>query len=251
MMGGPLEALIFRLVTNMTSIADNLESVRRCIVEAATAAGRSPQAITLVAVSKTHPPEALREAYEAGQRHFGESYVQEALPKVDALRDLDGLIWHFIGPLQSNKTRAVAEQFDWVHSVDRLRIAERLSAQRPANRPPLQVCIQLNLNDETSKSGIPASELPALLDAVAALPGLRLRGLMCIPDPHQSPEALQSTFEHLRRLLLEQHPRHPGLDTLSMGMSEDLPQAIAAGSTMVRVGTAIFGQRPAPIRKPT
>ena len=200
--------------------------------------------VTLLAVSKTFAAGAVREAFAAGQRGFGENYVQEALAKIEVLADLRPAIeWHLIGPLQSNKTRAVAEAFDWVHSVDRLKIAERLAAQRPADRAPLQVCLQVNVSGETSKSGIAPDELPVLARAVATLPRLRLRGLMSIPEPAGDFEAQRRPHRRLRELLEALNREGLALDTLSMGMSADLEAAIAEGATLVRVGTAIFGGR--------
>jgi pyridoxal phosphate enzyme (YggS family) len=196
-----------------------------------------------VAVSKTFPPAAVRAAHAAGQRDFGENHAQEALAKVDALADL-ALVWHFIGPLQSNKTRQVAERFAWVHSIDRLKIAERLSAQRLEALPPLQVCIQVNVSGEATKSGVAPEEAPALARAVAALPRLRLRGLMAIPEPTDDSALQRRRFESLCTLQEQLVAAGLPLDTLSMGMSDDLEAAIAAGATMVRVGTAIFGARP-------
>lgn len=208
------------------------------------AAGREPGSVNLLAVSKLQSADAVRAVHAAGQRDFGENYVQEALGKMTALAGLD-IRWHLIGPLQSNKTREVAEHFAWVHSVDRLKIAQRLSAQRPAAMPPLQVCLQVNIDDEDSKSGCAPADLPALAEAVLALPGLRLRGLMCIPRPGNTPAlaALAKTRQDLLARLptLAAQP----FDTLSMGMSDDLDAAVAAGSTLVRIGTAIFGARPA------
>ena len=226
-------------------IADNLMQVQGRIASACAAAKRPVQSVTLLAVSKTWAAEAVREAFAAGQRAFGENYVQEGLDKIEALADLRTQIeWHLIGPLQSNKTRAVAESFDWVHSIDRLKIAERLSAQRPAALAPLSVCIQVNVSGEASKSGVAPADVAVLAHAVAALPRLRLRGLMAIPqvegdfDAQRRPHlALHELFEALRRDGLT-------LDTISAGMSGDLEAAIAAGATMVRVGTAIFGGRP-------
>ncbi len=204
--------------------------------------GRAPDSVALLAVSKLQPAAAIRAVHAAGQQAFGENYVQEAIDKMAELTDLD-LQWHLIGPLQSNKTRVVAEHFDWVHSVDRLKIAQRLSAQRPAGLAPLQICLQVNIDDEDSKSGCSLAELPALAEAVAALPGLRLRGLMVIPRPGNSAalHALAKTHADLLARLpaLAQQP----FDTLSMGMSDDLDEAVAAGSTLVRIGTAIFGAR--------
>lgn len=234
------EKSIFRRI--MSAIATNLQAVRQRVNAALRKAGRAPETLCLLAVSKTKPASAIEEAAGLGQRSFGENYVQEALTKIAALRQ-QPIEWHFIGPLQSNKTRAVAEHFDWVHSVDRLKIAERLSAQRPGHLPPLQVCIEINLSGESSKSGCRPEEASALCHAVAALPRLRLRGLMTIPAP-TGDFAMQSLpFRQLR--LIFEHLRTEGLalDTLSMGMSHDLEAAIAEGSTLVRIGTAIFGDR--------
>jgi pyridoxal phosphate enzyme (YggS family) len=201
----------------------------------------------LLAVSKLHPAQAVREALAAGQSAFGENYVQEALDKMAALADLRAAIeWHLIGPLQSNKTRAVAEAFDWVHSVDRLKIAQRLSDQRPAHLPPLNICLQINISGEASKSGLSPAEVSEIAPAVAALPRLRLRGLMSIPEPLHGPEAQRAPHRALRRLQDDLNRQGLALDTLSMGMSDDLEAAIAEGSTMVRVGTAVFGPRTAP-----
>ena len=227
----------------MTTIADSLDAVRARIRAACTAAGRDPAQVRLLAVSKTFGPDAVRAAHAAGQGAFGENYVQEGVDKIAALADL-ALEWHCIGPLQSNKTRAVAEHFDWVQSVDRLRIAQRLSEQRPADRPPLQVCIQVNIDGGANKSGVPPHEALALARAVSALPHLRLRGLMSIPEPAADARAAEAV--HRRALELLEALRAEGLelDTLSMGMTDDLEPAIRAGSTLVRVGTAIFGGRP-------
>jgi len=226
----------------MTAIASNLQAVRRAIGEAAQQADREASAITLLAVGKSFPAAALREAYQAGQRAFGENYLQEALEKIAALRGLP-LEWHFIGPIQSNKTRAIAENFSWVHSVDKLKIAERLSAQRPDALPPLNVCIQVNVSGEPSKSGAAPEEVAQLAQEVARLPRLKLRGLMAIPAPADSLAAQRRPFAHLHGLM--QHLRSLGLhvDTLSMGMSQDLKAAILEGATIVRVGSAIFGPR--------
>jgi len=226
----------------MTSISANLQAVAERIRQAAQAAGRKPESVALLAVSKTWPADAVREAAAAGQRAFGENYVQEGCAKVAELREL-GLEWHFIGPLQSNKTRPVAEAFDWVHSVDRLKIAERLSAQRDAHLPPLQVCIQVNVSGEESKSGVAPAEVEALAQAVAGLPRLQLRGLMAIPEPSDDPTVLHARFAELRKLRDRLAAGGLALDTLSMGMSHDLDVAVAEGATMVRVGTAIFGER--------
>ncbi len=225
-------------------IGDKLQQVRARIVTACTAAGRDPASVRLLAVSKTFPAEAVREARAAGQIAFGENYVQEGIAKIQALADLRGeLEWHCIGPLQSNKTRPVAEHFDWVHGIDRLKIAERLAEQRPAHLPPLQVCLQVNVDGGANKSGVPAEEALRLARAVAALPRLRLRGLMAIPEPAPDFESQRAVF--LRAAVLFETLRTAGLelDTLSLGMSADLEAAVAAGSTMVRVGTAIFGGR--------
>jgi len=229
----------------MSQLTQALYQVQSQLATAAQAAGRHPDTVRLLAVSKTFPADAIREVYAAGQRAFGENYVQELAAKATELAGL-AIEWHFIGPLQSNKTRIVAETAHWVHAIDRLKIAQRLSAQRPAHLPPLQVCVQVNVSGEDSKSGCSPAEAPALLQAVAALPGLQLRGLMCIPEPTQDAATLAARFGVLRQL--QQHMAAQGmvLDTLSMGMSSDMAQAIAAGSTLVRVGTAIFGARSYP-----
>ncbi len=226
----------------MTTISTNLQAVKRRIIGACSAASRDPDDIALLAVSKTFPAGALRAAHAAGQSRFGESYVQEALPKQAALADLE-LEWHFIGPLQSNKTRLVAEHFAWVHSVERLRIAERLAAQRPAGLPPLNVCVQVNVSGEASKRGCTPAEAPDLCRAVAQLPNLRLRGLMAIPEPTAESALARRQFGVLRELRDRLNTEGLTLDTLSMGMSHDLEDAIMAGATIVRVGTAIFGER--------
>jgi pyridoxal phosphate enzyme (YggS family) len=228
----------------MPDLIHNLDAVRQRIALAAQVAGRDPRSVALLAVSKTFPAEDVRAAHAAGQRAFGENYVQEALTKLDALADLrESIEWHFIGPLQSNKTRPVAERFDWVHSIDRLKIAQRLAEQRPDGMPPLNVCVQVNVSGEASKSGVPPEEAADVAHAIAALPKLRLRGLMAIPEPAGSIEqqrvphrALRELFDRLRAAGLE-------LDTLSMGMSDDLEAAVLEGATMVRIGTAIFGAR--------
>ncbi|BBP05619.1 YggS family pyridoxal phosphate enzyme [Sulfuriferula plumbiphila] len=225
----------------MDTLKNALQAVRTRIAAAACAAGRTPDAVELLAVSKTFGVDAIRAAAAAGQRAFGESYVQEALLKIAALADLS-LIWHFIGPLQRNKTRAVAEHFDWVHGVDRAIIAQRLNDARPATRPPLNVCVQVNVSGEASKSGVAPADLPALVQAVAQMPRLRLRGLMAIPAPGANPDRQRSQFRLLRRL---RDGLDIPLDTLSMGMSDDLEAAIAEGATLVRVGSAIFGWRQA------
>jgi len=230
----------------MSSIADNIESVTRRIQKATLAAGRPVESVHLLAVSKTRPAADLQEAFAAGQRAFGESYLQEALDKIAALADLDGLEWHFIGPIQSNKTRQIAASFDWVHGVDRLKIARRLSEQRDPQLPPLNICLQVNIDNEASKSGCRLEELPELVAGVGQLANLRLRGLMAIPDPQQDDQGLRSSFHRLADALAELRHRFPDagpLDTLSMGMSDDLELAIAEGATWVRVGTALFGAR--------
>jgi PLP dependent protein len=226
------------------SIAQHLEEVRQRIEKAAHEASREASSVTLLAVSKTFPADDVRAAFDAGQRKFGENYVQEGVAKIAALGELRGEIeWHFIGPLQSNKTKVVAEQFDWVHSVDRLKIAERLSAQRPDGAPALNVCIQVNVSGETSKSGVEPHEAAALAHAVAALPGLRLRGLMAIPEPADTLDAQRIPHARLRELMNTLRADGLDLDTLSMGMSADLEAAVLEGATMVRIGTAIFGAR--------
>lgn len=223
----------------MSTIADNLSTLAARIRAAALAAGREPSAVQLLAVSKTKPAAAVREAFAAGVRDVGENYLQEALNKQGELTDLP-LTWHFIGPIQSNKTRAIAEHFDWVHSVDRLKIAQRLSEQRPDNLAALNICLQVNVSGEASKSGCTPEELPALASAIAALPRLRLRGLMAIPEPTDDEAAQQAAFARVREL---QASLQLPLDTLSMGMSHDLEAAIAQGATWVRIGTALFGAR--------
>lgn len=226
----------------MTTISANLQAVRARIEAAARKYGRNPDDISLLAVSKTWPADDVRQAVAAGQREFGENYVQEGVDKVTELAAA-GLIWHFIGPLQSNKTRRVAETFDWVHSIDRLKIAERLSEQRPENLPPLQVCLQINISGEETKSGLGLSELPELAAQVSRLPRLKLRGLMAIPAPLADFEAQRQSFRQVRQMYEQLQQEGFALDTLSMGMTHDLEAAIAEGATMVRVGTAIFGER--------
>lgn len=223
----------------MSTIADNILEVSSRIHAAALAANRAKNSVQLLAVSKTKPAQDLREAYAAGLRDFGENYLQEALGKQLELADLP-LIWHFIGPIQSNKTRAIAEHFDWVHSVDRLKIAQRLSEQRPVGLPPLNICIQVNVSGEASKSGCTPADLPALTNAINALPRLKLRGLMAIPEPTEDRAAQDAAFAAVQSL---QASLNLPLDTLSMGMSHDLESAIAQGATWVRIGTALFGAR--------
>lgn len=228
----------------MPDLIHNLEAVQQRIALAAHVAGRDTRSITLLAVSKTFPAEDVRAAYVAGQRAFGENYVQEAITKIEALADLRAsLEWHFIGPLQSNKTRPVAEHFDWVHSVDRLKIAQRLSEQRPDNLPPLNVCLQVNVSGEASKSGVSIPEAVEVAQEIAALPKLNLRGLMAIPEPAGSIDEQRVPHRQLRELF--ERLRNDGLelDTLSVGMSSDLEAAVLEGATIVRVGTAIFGAR--------
>lgn len=247
----------------MSSIGSNLQEVKRRMASACTAAGRNAEiltcapalplpwpgpeggaAVALLAVSKTFPAEAVREAHAAGQQAFGENYVQEALAKIEALADLrPQLQWHLIGPLQSNKTRAVAEAFDWVHSVDRLKVAQRLSEQRPATLPPLQLCLQVNISGQASKSGFAPHEVLEAALAVAALPRVQLRGLMAIPEPAADFQAQRQPHRALRELLAGLNAQGLQLDTLSMGMSADLEAAVAEGASLVRVGTAIFGAR--------
>jgi pyridoxal phosphate enzyme (YggS family) len=227
----------------MSTIADNIALVGARIRAASLAAQRAEDSVQLLAVSKTKPSQALREAYAAGVRDFGENYLQEALGKQQELNDLP-LIWHFIGPIQSNKTRSIAEHFDWVHSVDRLKIAQRLSEQRPAELPPLNICIQVNVSGEASKSGCTPADLPALASAISALPRLKLRGLMAIPEPTEDRAAQDAAFAAVGALNKHlQDSLNLPLDTLSMGMSHDLEAAIAQGATWVRIGTALFGAR--------
>jgi PLP dependent protein len=227
----------------MTTIGHNLHTVRERMAAACAAAQRPVEDVTLLAVSKTFGPDAVRQAHQAGQRAFGENYIQEAVEKIALLSDLP-LEWHCIGPIQSNKTRLVAQHFDWAHTVDRLKIAQRLSEQRPEGRAPLSVCIQVNIDGGPSKSGVAPQEAGDLAREVARLPGLRLRGLMTIPEPVEEFEAQKAVHERAADLFQALREGGLDLDTLSMGMSADLEAAIAAGSTMVRVGTAIFGGRP-------
>ena len=231
----------------MSSIADNIGSVTRRIQKATMTAGRAPGSVRLLAVSKARPAADLREAWQAGQRLFGESYLQEALVKMVELEDLPDLEWHFIGPIQSNKTRQIASAFHWVHSVDRLKIARRLSEQREARLPPLNICIQVNIDREGSKAGCLPEEVKELATAITELPNLNLRGLMAIPDPRATQQERGGSFRRMADLLQhcqQQLPDATGLDTLSMGMSGDLEEAIREGATIVRVGTDIFGSRP-------
>ncbi|HEY5290851.1 MAG TPA: YggS family pyridoxal phosphate-dependent enzyme [Burkholderiales bacterium] len=226
----------------MSTIESNLQAVRARIAAAARSAGREPGDIALLAVSKTFSAGAVRAAHAAGQREFGENYVQEALEKIAELSDLP-LIWHFIGPIQSNKTRAIAEHFDWVHSVAREKIALRLAEARPPELDPLDICLQVNVSGEASKSGVAPEEVRPLAEAVRILPRLRLRGLMAVPEPSDDIELQRRRFRGLRLLLQQLNAAGFGLDTLSMGMSQDLEAAVMEGATIVRVGTAIFGER--------
>lgn len=228
----------------MSTILSNIQQVRARIARACDAAKRPVQSVTLLCVSKTFGSDAVREAHAAGEHCFGENYVQEGIAKIDTLADLRGALeWHLIGPLQSNKTRAVAERFDWVHSIDRLKLAQRLSEQRPAHLAPLQVCLQVNISGEASKSGLAPAEVAEVAQAVAGLPRLRLRGLMAIPEPAGELEAQRRPHRALRELRDALNAGGLALDTLSMGMSADLEAAVAEGATLVRVGTAIFGTR--------
>ena len=230
----------------MTSLQENLDRVQQRIAKQCAASGRDPQSVQLLAVSKTFALSAVLEAHQAGQQHFGENYIQEGVEKISACRarpDCGDLVWHCIGPIQSNKTRLVATHFDWVHTVDRLKIAQRLSEQRPPDMPPLQICIQVNIDGGVNKAGIPPADALELARQVAALPRLRLRGLMTIPEP--APDYAHALAVHQSAKDLWDRMRAAGLDldTLSMGMSADLEAALAAGSTMVRVGSALFGSR--------
>lgn len=232
----------------MSPISERLQAVHTTIREAAQTVLRDPREVTLLAVSKTFGPEAVLDAAAAGQTAFGENYVQEALDKIVAVKAMSPglrLEWHFIGPIQSNKTRPIAETFDWVHSVDREKIARRLSEQRPPDMPPLNVCLQVNISDEASKAGAAPEEALQIAQAISGMPGLRLRGLMAIPAPASDTTAQRAAFRDLRMLFDKLRENGLSLDTLSMGMSADLEAAIAEGATIVRVGSAIFGQRPA------
>lgn len=226
----------------MTQITDHLADVRERVANAASAAHRNADSITIVAVSKKQPASAIRAAYEAGQRDFGENFVQEAIAKIDAL-DLAGARWHFIGHIQGNKTKEIARYFDWVHTVDRIKIARRLNDQRPHHAAALNVCIQVNLAEEPQKSGVSATALPTLARELRVLPRLRLRGLMAIPPAQAEPAELRALFGSLNDLAQQLVQQGFELDTLSMGMSADLEVAVQSGSTMVRIGTAIFGAR--------
>ena len=226
----------------MTPISERVQAILSRMGGAAQNAGRPPQSVTLVAVSKTQPASAIREAHAAGLNVFGENYLQEALAKMAELTDLS-LEWHFIGPIQSNKTRPIAEHFDWVHSIERLKIAQRLNDARPENRPPLNVCIEVNISGESSKSGATPEEVPLLAAAILQMPRLRLRGLMAIPEPTDDTALQRQRFAALRALLEQLQGQGMALDTLSMGMTQDFENAIAEGATLIRIGTAIFGPR--------
>lgn len=231
-------------VSSTSDPARRLAAIRSQITAAAERAQRPVESIRLVAVSKTQPAASIAALADLGQRDFGENYLQEAIGKIQSLADRSPkLVWHFIGQLQSNKTRPVAEHFDWVHTVDRLKIAERLSQQRSPHGPPLQVCLQVKLGDEATKGGVSPADLHALLRAVAALPRLQVRGLMALPPAEADEDAQRRWFAELRQLLVTCQTEHPQLDTLSMGMSADLVAAILEGSTLIRVGTALFGER--------
>ena len=226
----------------MQNIEKNLNEIHARITAAALTAGRDPQSISLLAVSKKKPASDIRAAYGCGQSEFGENYLQEALQKMQELDDLD-ICWHFIGAIQSNKTRSIAEAFDWVHCIERIKIAQRLSDQRPATMAPLNVCIQVNIDHESSKAGIDLADVPELAQAITGLPGIRLRGLMAIPAPRQDFDQQREVFAGLAAALVDLQQRGIDCDTLSMGMTQDMEAAIAAGSTLIRIGTAIFGER--------
>ena len=226
----------------MNNIEKNIAAIRARITDAANNCGRDPTSILLLAVSKKKPSSDIRQAFESGLHDFGENYLQEALQKVEDLADLP-ICWHFIGAIQSNKTRPIAETFDWVHCIDRLKIAQRLSDQRPPGKAPLNACIQINLDDEASKAGIDLADLPGLAAAMAELPGIRLRGLMTIPAPRNDYDEQCQSFARMREALAQLQQQGLDCDTLSMGMTGDMEAAIAQGSTLVRIGTAIFGER--------
>lgn len=230
------------MVPSARALQANLLTVQERIARACAKAGRRPDSVLLLAVSKTFPADAVRAAAGAGQRHFGENYIPEGSDKAVELND-PALIWHFIGPVQSNKTRPIAQCFQWVHTIEREKIARRLSEQREAGQPPLQVCLQVNVSGEGSKSGVAPDDLFALADEVAALPRLRLRGLMAIPEPTNDESLQRARFAQLRGLLESLRQRGHDMDTLSMGMSADLEAAVTEGATIVRIGTAIFGER--------
>ncbi|RUO72348.1 YggS family pyridoxal phosphate-dependent enzyme [Pseudidiomarina sediminum] len=227
----------------MNSINTRFTEVSNSIQTACQQCNRSPESVQLLAVSKTKPATAIRELYHLGQRDFGENYLQEALSKQQELADLPDLVWHFIGPIQSNKTRDIAQSFQWVHSLDREKVARRLSEQRPAHLPPLNVLIQVNIDDEQSKSGVHPDAIAALADFIVQQPQLQLRGLMTIPAAQVSDQQQQQSLQAMQRLFSQLASQYSTVDTLSMGMSNDLTEAIAAGSTLVRIGTALFGAR--------
>jgi len=229
----------------MHDITDRANKIRQKIEYTLLNCLRNPHSVALLAVSKTQTSDSIREAFKSGQRLFGENYLQEALIKITELDDFD-IEWHFIGPIQSNKTQNIAENFAWVHSVDRLKIAHRLNDQRPRHLPALNICLQVNIDDEASKSGIAPNEVMALADKIIDLPNIKLRGLMAIPSPHQDPTEQRKPFAKMKKLLSalqDAYPQHPNIDTLSMGMSRDMEAAIAEGATIVRIGTDIFGAR--------
>ncbi len=236
----------------MTAITNHLQTIHKIIDSAAKKAARDPDTVHLLAVSKTRPPEDILEAAKAGQFAFGENYEQEAVAKIEAIRqshpDLK-LEWHFIGPIQSNKTRSIAEHFNWVHSVDREKIARRLSEQRPADLPPLNVCLQVNISQEKTKSGVIPEEVSHLAKAISAMPNLRLRGLMAIPEPESDPAKQRQPFQAMKALFDELVQAGYDMDTLSMGMSDDMETAIQEGATTVRIGSAIFGKRSYPAKQ--
>lgn len=230
----------------MNDIASRLLAIKDQIASLTRQAGRAPDDVQLLAVSKTKPIEAIYAAYQAGQRQFGESYVQEAIPKIQLLQtnpDYADIEWHFIGPLQSNKTKPVAEHFDWVHSVDREKIAQRLNEQRPEHLPALNICLQINISGEQTKSGINADEVFGLAGIISQFPRLKLRGLMTIAENTDDMSVVRDNFLHMQQLFNQLKSQYPSVDTLSMGMTDDMPLAINCGSTMVRIGTAIFGSR--------
>ncbi|TLU66804.1 YggS family pyridoxal phosphate-dependent enzyme [Thalassotalea litorea] len=227
----------------MTEIVTRLTQVQQQIHNACIQANRAPSSVTLLAVSKTKSAQLIQQAIDAGQRNFGENYVQEAVSKIQQLAHNSDLNWHFIGPIQANKTRLIADNFSWVHSVDREKIAKRLNEQRDPNITPLNVCLQVNISDEQSKSGVSAQELFTLADFINNCKQLRLRGVMAIPEKTDNIEQQLQQFSALQNLYLQLQQRYPEVDTLSMGMSNDMAQAIGCGSTMVRIGTAIFGKR--------
>ena len=228
----------------MNGVTDNIHTAQEQIAELEQQSGRPRGSVTLLAVSKRQPVSKIREAAAAGMRDFGENYLQEAVEKQRQLEDLFNLVWHFIGPIQSNKTRGISENFDWVHSVDRSKIARRLSEQRPLHLKPLNVCIQINLSEEDTKSGTTTTQAADLCALTDSLENIRLRGLMAIPAPTDNREAQQKNFITLSRLFYTLKSKHPSMDTLSMGMSNDYGPAILQGSTMIRLGTALFGPRP-------